>query len=79
MISSNSNQNQSSYSNFGYSYRDSKYPNYNINSGYNYNHQTHYNHRQYGTQKCQTILAGAYNFQTVEIEVYTKDIWYSKS
>ena len=50
-ISSDSNINQSSYCNFGSSYKHSDY--------------------QFGTEKTKTILAGSYNFQTVEIEVFS--------
>ena len=52
LISSNSNTNSSSFSNFGKTY---KHPDY-----------------QLGSTEAQSILAGAYNFQTVEIEIYKK-------
>jgi hypothetical protein len=51
-ISSGSNSNQTSYSNFGYDY---KHPDY-----------------QNGTAKANSILAGSYNFQTLEIEVFVR-------
>ena len=51
-ISTNSNANSNSYSNFGHTYQ---LPNY-----------------QSGTTHAQSIFAGSYNFQTVEIEVFVK-------
>ena len=51
-ISSNSNTNSRSYSNFGHTY---KHPDY-----------------QYGSTEAQSILAGSFKFQTVEIEIYKK-------
>ena len=75
-ISSNSNQNQKNYPNFGWIYRNSKYPNNNVISDYSYLSPSH--HLQNGTKKCHTILAGSYKFQT-RVEVYTKDVWKSKS
>ena len=53
-ISSGSNANQTSYSNFGSSYYHADYQN--------------------GTVKGQSILAGSYNFQTLEIEVFVRTI-----
>ena len=50
-ISSDSNTNNSSYSNLGHSYKN---PNY-----------------SYNTNEAKNFLAGAYNFQVGEIEVYT--------
>jgi len=52
VISSDSNSNQTSYSNFGYSYKHADY--------------------QQGTTKAKSILAGSYNFQTLEIEVFVR-------
>ncbi len=51
-IASNSNANQRSSSNFGYSFKHQNYP--------------------AGSAKAKTILAGSYNFRTIEIEVFTK-------
>ncbi len=51
-ISSGSNANQTSCSNFGSSYKHADYQN--------------------GTVKGQSILAGSYNFQTLEIEVFVR-------
>ncbi len=51
-ISSGSNSNQTSYSNFGNNYKHADY--------------------QYGTTKALSILAGSYNFQTLEIEVFVR-------
>jgi len=51
-IASDSNANQSSSSNFGYTFKHQDYP--------------------AGTAKAQAILAGSQNFQTTEIEVFTK-------
>ena len=53
-ISSGSNANQTSYSNFGSSYKHADYQN--------------------ATDKAKTILAGSYNFQTLEIEVFVRTI-----
>ena len=53
-IASDSNANQSSSSNFGYSFKHQDYP--------------------AGTAKAQAILAGSQNFQTTEIEVFTKKV-----
>ena len=50
IISSQSNMNIESHSNFGYSFQHTSYP--------------------LGSQKAQSVLAGSYNFQTVEIEVF---------
>jgi hypothetical protein len=52
-ISSNSNKNYSSHSNFGYSYKHEDYP--------------------YDAPISKEILAGSYNFQTTEIEVFTRE------
>lgn len=49
-ISSNSNQNRSSHSNVGYSYKHSSFV--------------------YGSSQAKCVLAGSYNFETVEVEVY---------
>jgi hypothetical protein len=51
-ISSGSNANHTSYSNFGYDY---KHPDY-----------------QYSTEKAKSILAGSYNFQTLEVQVFVR-------
>ena len=51
-ISSDSNSNQTSYSNFGHTYKHAEY--------------------QYNTEKAKSILAGSYNFQTLEIEVFIR-------
>ncbi len=51
-VSSDSNSNQTSYSNFGHTYKHADY--------------------QYGTEKAKSILAGSYNFQTLEIEVFVR-------
>ena len=51
-ISSDSNSNQTSFSNFGYDYKHADYQN--------------------GTEKANSILAGSYNFQTLEIEVFVR-------
>ena len=50
-IASNSNANQRSSSNFGYSFKNQNYP--------------------AGSARAKAILAGSYNFQTIEIEVFT--------
>jgi hypothetical protein len=50
-VSSNSNVNHASHSDFGYSFKHPDYP--------------------AGSAKARSILAGSYNFQTVEIEVFT--------
>ena len=52
VIWSDSNSNQTCYSNFGYSYKHADY--------------------QQGTTKAKSILAGSYNFQTLEIEVFVR-------
>ncbi len=49
-VSSNSNSNQTSYSDFGHSYKHADYQNQ--------------------TEKADSIFAGSYNFQTLEIEVF---------
>ena len=51
-ISSDSNANQNSSSNFGNAFKHQDYP--------------------AGSAKAQNILAGSKNFQTIEIEVFTK-------
>jgi len=51
-ISSDSNLNQASYSNFGYTYKHADY--------------------QCGTERAKSVLAGSYNFQTLEIEVFVR-------
>ena len=51
-ISSDSNSNTTSYSNFGHTYKHADY--------------------QCGTEKAKSILAGSYNFQTLEVEVFVR-------
>jgi len=51
-ISSDSNSNQTSYSNFGCTYKHADY--------------------QYGTERAKSILAGSYNFQTLEVKVFVR-------
>jgi hypothetical protein len=51
-VSSDSNSNHTSYSNFGHTYKHADYQN--------------------GSTKANSILAGSFNFQTLEVEVFVR-------